>query len=351
MKKNYIYYVLVSAFFASTLLFAQPAAAFDFSKFLDDLWASIGWGGAGRGNSQAEIKDNLGDDGKPLPPGVFAIDDSKINLDKFKSNGRCNRYAYFPFGQPQHIDAELNQRSLFLCRQGYAMQYDPKNRNPVWAAFIFNPEEVKKWPSYKRGYLGGDAEPHRDPDFPKSIQSTPAAMFAKGYLWAYLSPMEYGNDLETDYQKAAATAFAEEQQRTTNVIPWVRGGQGVIEKMYAYLRYLSVKSGALYVVDGPLYLGDKPLDTISVKGGVQAVPTHMFVVVTIKDDFSTHGFIIPNNIQALNGHEITDFAVNIKEVERLTHLNFHSILQPYEEKKLEGSVTDWKSLAPKTDKK
>lgn len=339
MKKYLIYNILASIILTLSLIFPNSASAFDLSKFWNDLLQSTGWGQAGKGQKQINLNSNLANNKDALSNPEE--DESKLNIEKFKLNDRCNRQMYFPFGQPAYNKTELNQRSLFFCRLGYAMQYDPQSRSPVWVAFVMNPDDVKKWPSYKRGYNGWEDEPHRDPELPLSIQSSPAAMFSKNYLWAYLSPLEYEANPETDSQKSEMINFNEEQRRVTTVLPWVRGGQAMIEKMYAHLRTTALKSGVLHIVDGPLYLGARPLDVVGAAGAEQLVPSHMFVVVTIRDSFSSYGFIIPNNAQALKGHELKDFGVNIKEIERLTNINFHSVLQPYEEKKLEGSVTKW----------
>jgi DNA/RNA endonuclease G (NUC1) len=269
--------------------------------------------------------------------GAKAVDNSEgKNLDKFTAPNKCRKH--YTWGEPRVKDEVIMARSLFICRGNFANQYDPKLKVPIWTSEHLN-LYGKKFISKNYEF---DAKFQPDADLPSSMLAYPEDYLNSIYTPAQMASV-YNNktlDLKTEPLK-----FIQQHFNFSNTIPMVR--ENLANTIWADLenevRGYLLKADALYVTTGPIYLNGKTNGKLG-KSGV-AIPTHFYKVITQPNVHGTVAYIIPNqeiytyktkklndpkNAYRCNGGPCTlsNFIVQIKEVERIINTEFYPTLAP-----------------------
>lgn len=110
--------------------------------------------------------------------------------------------------------------------------------------------------------------------------------------------------------------------------------RGIWKKLEEQVRKWAVENRKIYVVTGPI-LTDGPYKTIGVNK--VAVPTHYYKVVLdyLEPELKAIGFILPN----IKGtYPLSQYAVTINKVEKLTDIDFFYILSDDVEEMLESEL-------------
>lgn len=297
-----------------SVFFINNAMAFDMGKFFTDLFSGI-------------------------PTAGGKIDDKK--LAELKTSNKCPEH--YPFGIPI-MEQKINERSFFLCRMGYAVQYDTELKVPRWVAEVLEASKINKKEQNRSENF------QEDPNFPEQFQATLQDYKKSGFDRGHMAP---AGDMRYD-KKAMEESFY-----LTNMIPQIGPdmNRGIWSDLETKIRGWAIKRGNLLVVTGPIYFNSKALGLMG-KSQV-AVPTHLYKIVVDPKTFGGIAFIMPNeripnekskstpedgyycndNNNTKRFCRIEDFIVTIREVERLTSINFNSKLNQNDADKIENNVS------------
>jgi DNA/RNA endonuclease G (NUC1) len=279
--------------------------------------------------------------------GSKSIDDSAgYDIEQFQTPNKCQ--VDYPWGPPVTKDKEILNRSLYMCRNNYAIQYDPKLQIALWT------EEVLKKDNLMLGITGQTEYYKPDPEIPPKMQATAADYDASGYGKVSLAPAfdmpKIQGDLDENQLKAFNKKSLDEAFYMTNQAPMRKSllaPNGLWTQLENQTRAWAIQKNQVYVITGPLYLGGQTKGFIGTGQNKLAIPTHYFKIVTQPLTYGSIAYIIPNKDIATDSFSpqsadayycggagakracaLEDFIVPIKEIERLTGFETYSKLAP-----------------------
>ena len=267
------------------------------------------------------------------------------DIEKFKKSGRCRNL--YPWSEPKIKDPELLKRMLFVCRSSFYIQYDPLIKMPVSVSEVLTKDnmllsELPKTTIYEA-----------DTDLPTSLQASLSDYEGSYYEIGALAPTadmiiydaSLGDELLVSINKKARR----ESLFLSNTAPQVGNNfrRGIWAELEAEVRNWTIKTDTLYVTTGPLFLGGQVKSYLGLSK--IPVPTHFYKLITDPSNYGSVAYIIPNKeiitsrSKTMNPKEafycgekagkrlceLNDFTVSIKELEKLTGLEFYPILAPY----------------------
>lgn len=207
------------------------------------------------------------------------------------------------YGYPATADSKILRRGFYTCRIGYAALYDPAERTPLWVA-----ERVRK------SNFSGHAERDQldfipDTDIPYGALPRPSDYARSGFDKGHMAPA--ANFKSSQLAMNATFRFA-------NAVPQTpQSNRGVWKQLEDATRELAIRRGDLYVITGPVFSGSK---RTKLKGRV-SVPNATFKILVDPKRSAMTGFVIPNN--ATVGKNFRIYQVKVREIEKLTGLNFN----------------------------
>lgn len=267
------------------------------------------------------------------------------NTEQFYESGRCRKL--YPWSEPKIKDPEVLKRMLFICRSSFYIQYDPLIKMPISVS------EVLTKPNMLAAELPKTTPYEADPDLPNKIQSSLNDYKSSQYEIGTLAPPAdmtiYDESLNDELLTTLNKKSKEESFFLSNTAPQIGNNfkRGIWGDLEAEVRGWTTQTESLYVTTGPLFLGGQ------VKGYLGAgkipIPTHFYKLITDPLKYGSVAYIIPNKeIVTINSRdvnpkeayycgtegsrkfcELSDFIVSIKELEKLTGLEFYPILAPY----------------------
>lgn len=269
--------------------------------------------------------------------GAKAVDNSEgKNLDKFLAPNKCRKH--YTWGEPRVKDQLIMARSLFICRGNFALQYDTKLKVPLFTSEhlnLHNKKFIKKTQE-----LNAKFKP--DNDLPSKMLAYP-----EDYLNSIYTPTQLASvyNIRTIDLKSEPEQFVQQHFNFSNTVPMVRDNLAntIWAELEEQTRSYLLKADALYVTTGVLYLNGKTNGKLSKSEAY--IPTHFYKIITQPNVHGTVSYIIPNkeiytyqtkklndpkNAVRCNGGPCTlaNFIVPIKEVERLTNIEFYPHLAP-----------------------
>lgn len=257
--------------------------------------------------------------------GGAAVDhDEGKDITKFQKPNLCSKH--YPWGPPQVKDAEVNKRSLFICRNAYAVQFDPKLKVPLWQVDVLRKINVVPF------NIPSSFVPMLDPEVPSKMQASLSDYARSNYYLGYLAPIEnmYKNQAtsEKDLERVNRQNLTESLY-LTNAVPETREAAAVKKLIDANARSLVIKTNRLFMISGPVYLNGQTNGFIGVGNDKIPVPTHLFKIMTNPNKYGTLAYLIPNKKLdcGFNCNPAT-FLVPLQEVERVTGIEFFSGLAP-----------------------
>lgn len=222
-----------------------------------------------------------------------------------KPNSNCPQFQ--AFGYPSISDNRILRRGFYTCKMGYAALYDPAERTPLWVA-----EHLKKINfsgSAERDLL--DFIP--DTDIPSGALPKPYDYAGSGYDKGHMAAA--ANFKSSQSAMNATFQFA-------NAIPQTpESNRGVWKQLEDATRKLAIRRGDLYVVTGPVF--SRPSRT-KLKNRV-SIPDAVFKIIVDPNSKSMTGFVVPNNSSL--GKNFRVYQVKVREIEKLTGMNFNPNLQ------------------------
>lgn len=235
-------------------------------------------------------------------------------------NTNCPQFQVF--GYPTTSDPKVLRRAFYTCRIGYAGLYDPFERTPLWIA-----EQLVK------NNLAGDADREgmdfiADPDIPAGAMPKPADYSKSGYDKGHMAPA-------ADFKQSMTAMNATFQ--FANAVPQTpESNRHIWKDLEESTRELASRRGELYVVTGPIY-STTPRNQL--KGRV-SIPDATYKILIDPKAKSMTGFVVPNTNNP--GKDFRAYQVNVREIEKLSGLNFNSQLTQVEADRLEVATGgDW----------
>ncbi len=275
-------------------------------------------------------------------PGSKAVgaNDAKILKDLTKPN-RCVRH--YTWGAPKIKDTAVNKRSLYLCRDLFALQYDPKLKVPLWSS-----EQLTKY-NFDLETFENNIKLQPDEELPKDIQQKAEDYLNTNYLpipLASVKNMVLNLDLtEAEELRKVNLEAISQAKRFSNTVPMIRNNlaNSIWKELEEQTISYAKRTSKLYVTTGVIYLNGTTNGKLP--NSETLIPTHFFKIMIDPDTHGSISYIIPNKeILTSSTKSITDpnnvykcndgpcslsnFIVHIKEVEKVTGMEFFPELNP-----------------------
>jgi endonuclease G len=220
---------------------------------------------------------------------------------------RCNGHVAYGIPGPE---------DQLLCREGYAVGYDYDKKVPTWVAYRLTPDSVNR--KFKRSNKF-----KIDAEIPSQYRSKLSDYKGSGYDRGHMAASA---TVDSSYN-AMMESFL-----LSNMTPQLPGlnrqGWRYLEQ---YIREWTNERGELYVVTGVMFMGEH-----GVIGNGVHVPTHYYKIVFDSAGLDAIAFLVPH--RAISKRELPVFIVSVDEVERLTGLDFNSLLDNAIENDIEDDV-------------
>lgn len=269
--------------------------------------------------------------------GDFVTDENgnKIKVDdprdasKFKEPESCKEYI--PWGTHVLADKVVKDRSLWLCKSSFAMQYDPIIKFPIWTAEIIKKRNLIPF------NIPSSFNLMEDPTIPSVMQPQVATFknLPNGYKVGLLAPIlnRYLNAdaLTTDKLNELNYKSIQESFYTTNSYVVADNAKVIIDKIDQDIRTFVQEKNELYVISGLVFLNGEHLGVVKKDNQDLLIPTHIYKVITYPNTYASISYIIPNTNNLACGTQCNPdmFKVTMQEVERVTGLEFYTKLAPY----------------------
>lgn len=243
------------------------------------------------------------------------------DIDKFLKPGECKNH--YPWGAPKLKDESVNKRSLYICGVAYASQYDPKLKVALWTS-----ERLDK-SNYEIEHLKHSYKLHLDDELPSKMQQSP-----EDYIKSDYYPKQFANEqnitinnlnVSNEELKRVNKIAVNESFRFSNIAPLLSENKKIWEEMDEYTLNLISKNERLYIVTGAIYLNGKTNGQLKKSGAL--IPTHYYKIIVNPETHGSVNYIIPN--KPIEGKaSLSEFSVSIKEIERITNIEFFPELAP-----------------------
>ena len=259
-------------------------------------------------------------------PFVESYNSNKSDSSK-KTNGKKKTTQKSSFEIKQGLEipiSKANVPSLLLYREGYTTSYNVETRTPNWVAWHLTASHTNG-PAKRNGITF-----QADEEIPEPRVDTYDYM-RSGYDRGHMCPA--GDNHWS--QKAMEQSFL-----MTNVCPQIPAlNSGLWNTIEKQCRTWAQEYGDVYIVCGPIYFNQKH-KTIG-KNKVQVPEAFFKVVLCLRDEPKAIGFICRN--VSTKGRKKTDYVNTVDEVERITGMDFFSLLPDNIEQQIEGyaDIKEW----------
>lgn len=249
-----------------------------------------------------------------------------MSVTKGVQNTLCPQFQVNGF--PVYKSDQVTKQSYFTCRLGYAGMYYPAKKTPIWVAEHLEANFLRGTASREGIDFSVDKQipmsaPINDQDYKVKCPGTNRSCYDRGHL----SPAE-----DNKYSQGAMN----QSFLYTNAVPQVPShNQGIWANLEASVREMAARRGELYVITGPIFSSNSPG---RIGSGVP-IPDSLFKVIFDTNNMTMTAFVIPNNETV--GEAPEKFQVTVREVERLTGLDFNPNLDRSIADKLETGGGDW----------
>jgi endonuclease G, mitochondrial len=232
-------------------------------------------------------------------------------------NDNCPQHVVW--GAPQIAKEGNNQ---YLCRTGYAINYDYRTKASYFAVETIKPELlVNKNVSRKDDF-------REDTEIPVQYRATLKDYQGTGYDRGHMAPAANF----TYDARVMSESFL-----LTNMMPQHPGNnRGIWKYLEEYTRYWAQRYGQLYVITGT-YFGEGS----GIIGNNVGVPSHVYKIVIDQKRNKAIAFMFPN--VKLDPKTMNKYIVSIEQIEQLTGINFSPAMpgQLQGIEKVPGFIGDW----------
>ena len=249
-----------------------------------------------------------------------------MSVTQGKQNTACPQFQAYGFPEPTY--ATVKQRAFYTCRAGYAGMFDPLEKTPVWIAEHITKDSVIGHANRK----GMDFA--EDPQIPHGSQGHREDYKRSGFDMGHLAPAADFRYSDGAMNQTFLLSNAVPQEPSNN--------RGIWANLEGAIREIAARRGDLYVVTGPVYKGAgqkiREGRTVSFGEGVP-IPAALYKVVVDRTTKEMTAFLIPNNAQ--QGDDPARFQVSVRDVEKITGINFNPLLLRADADRQEVGGGDW----------
>jgi endonuclease G len=220
------------------------------------------------------------------------------------------------FGQPACAEPLLDKKFFVVC-------YDRGHKVPTWVGYALTKDDALTKTTSRTGSFKAD------PALRRGERAENADYAGSGYDKGHMAP---ANDFTRSVEAMKATFVL------SNAVPQrhgINGGQWARLEMAVH--DLAATHGTVWIFSGPVFAGKKVPKAIG--PDKVAVPTHTYkVVLCVHADGEKEmfGFVMPNIAKPTG--KIDDYTFSVKQVEKLTGLDFFAALPAAEQKQLEAAA-------------
>jgi len=220
--------------------------------------------------------------------------------------------------QPHPVEfPALKPGQHIVYHTGFALVYNEEHEQADWVAYELTAEETQK--SFERGAVF-----MKDPLVTTGTAADEDYLHS-GYDRGHLAPAA---DLGYSLSSMAESFYY------SNMSPQVAAfNRGVWKRLEGQVRVWARNNGAVYVVTGPVLKPGLP----AIGANKVSVPKLYYKVILDyrMPEYKALGFVLPNAGSSL---PLTQFAVTIDSVERLTGIDFFPALPDKDENTLESNI-------------
>ena len=224
----------------------------------------------------------------------------------------CQTLAYggFPRRSPE------KKGTFFVCRDGYALNYDPERKTAEWAVEHLTAENLSK-----KDMFSPVDDSRVDPQLAVKAQSQKNDYVGIGYVKEMLVPTDNYkyNDVLYSHTFYLSNAIVMNPSRVDD---WKR--------LEEYMRSLAKQYGEVFVISGTLYEKGFGLGWVGIADKERAsgknatvgkiqVPTHYYKVILIPSQRRAQAFILPNT-SADKGGKVEP--ISLGDLERAAQIRF-----------------------------
>lgn len=242
-----------------------------------------------------------------------AFEAATASVTQGTPNLSCPQFQVF--GYPAMSDPKILRRAFYTCRAGYAGMYDPAERTPLWIAEHLLKSDLQGLA--EREFL--DFIP--DPDIPRGALPKPGDYAKSGYDKGHLAPA-------ADF-KHSQTAMAETFQFANAVPQAPQSNRHTWKQLEDSTREIAYRRGEIYVISGPIFSEGQ---RAKLRNSV-SIPVSVFKILIDPESRTMTGFIVPNSNSV--DKEFRVYQVKVREIERLTGLNFNPALSQADADRME----------------
>lgn len=255
--------------------------------------------------------------------------DAPRDTSKMRDADICREYI--PWGTHEYADKAVKDRSLWMCKTSFSMQYDPIAKYPLWTAEIVSKKNLVKFNIPSSLTLRDDAtiplemQPKVE-TFTKLPQGYKVGLVAP-VLNRYLNMDSVTRDKLNDINFKSLT----ESFYTTNAYPVADQAKVLIDNIDQKIRAFAEEKFEVFVISGLIFLNGQSLGVVENGDDKLLIPTHIYKIVTYPNTYASISYIIPNtnNLPCGNQCSPEKFMVPMQEVERVTGIEFYTKLAPY----------------------
>lgn len=203
--------------------------------------------------------------------------------------------------------------TFFICREGYALNFNPETKNAEWVVYKLTAENLNKKDNFKDF---DDSRP--DPLISKKQRTELNDYKGNGYVKAKYAPEEHFKYDDVLYSHthylSNATVIHPSRVEQYNLVN---------EK----IKELAINYGEVFIISGPVYEGGGALGWVgigdknthkSTKGKIK-VPTHFYKIIEVPSIKNSFAILIPNT-PIEKGGNIQN--VSVSQVENMTKIRF-----------------------------
>lgn len=263
---------------------------------------------------------------KSLAKTSASFSNGTTSVTQGSPNPNCPQFQVF--GYPTTTNAKILRRAFYTCRLGYAALYDPYERTPLWVAEHLVKENLN-------GVADRDGLSFfADPDIPVGALPKLSVYSSSGYDKGHMAP---AGDFKSS-QSAMIQSF-----QFGNAVPQSpESNRHIWKALEETTRELAGRRGELYVVTGPVY---STAQRLKLKNSV-SIPDSTFKILIDPKSKTMTGFVIPNN--STPGNDFRLYQFKVREIEKMTGLDFNSKLNRDEADRLEAvNGGDWLMPRPR----
>jgi DNA/RNA endonuclease G, NUC1 len=177
---------------------------------------------------------------------------------------------------PDIVNERLLSRAAELCYDEFAVLHSGLTKTPVWAAQHLTADAVVAGRAVER-----EDNFHPEPSLPEDQRAELSDYSGSGYDRGHLAPAA---DFATHEGQAQSFSLA-------NIIPQTPENNRVLWRdIESITRDLAIRHGEVYVVTGPMFIGD----TLDALAGRVVVPTHVFKAIYVPATGEAGAYVTTN---------------------------------------------------------